>query len=92
MTERWILNASPVIALARIGQTDLLGQLSDQVVVPQAVALEILAGPTDDNARKLVEAGKFTVIETSQPSVELLAWDLGAGETAVIAQAHAQRG
>jgi predicted nucleic acid-binding protein len=44
MSERWVLNASPLIVLARAGFEDLLLKLPEQVVVPKAVETEIQAG------------------------------------------------
>jgi predicted nucleic acid-binding protein len=46
--EYWVLNASPLIVLARIGRENLLPALADQIVIPQAVAAEIQAGPVQD--------------------------------------------
>ncbi len=77
--ERWVLNASPVISLARIGQTDLFQALAEQVVLPRAVAIEIESGPAEDPARTAIIAGKFSIIETPPPPVDVLAWDLGEG-------------
>jgi hypothetical protein len=34
MSEQWVLNASPLIVLARAGLEDLLLKLPEQVVVP----------------------------------------------------------
>jgi predicted nucleic acid-binding protein len=51
VAENWILNASPLIALARIGREDLILAQANKVVVPQAVAREIQAGPAEDRAR-----------------------------------------
>jgi predicted nucleic acid-binding protein len=45
MTERWVINASPLITLAKVGLENLLLQLPDSIVVPRAVATEIAAGP-----------------------------------------------
>lgn len=92
MHERWVLNASPLIVLARIGREDLLLALPDQVVVPRAVALEIQAGPADDRARQALAAGRFTIVDTPPPPAEILAWDLGEGETAVLSFALAEAG
>ena len=101
MSERWILNASPLIVLAHIRQTLLIAARADEAVVPEAVAAEILAGPTTDPARRWIEAGAVRVtlapaasagVATPPPMPELLAWDLGAGETAVLAQALATPG
>lgn len=89
MDERWVLNASPVIALAHAGHTHLIAALSEQAVIPEAVAAEVRAGPPDDPARQWIEAGFAVVIGTPAPPPELLAWDLGAGETAVLAHAMA---
>jgi predicted nucleic acid-binding protein len=91
MAESWVLNASPLIVLARIGREDLLLALAERVVVPRPVAAEIQAGPAQDPARQVLEAGRFTVVDTSPPPPELLAWDLGRGETAVLSLALAER-
>jgi predicted nucleic acid-binding protein len=44
------VNASPVITLAKVGQHELLGKLTDSLLLPDAVAGEILAGPITDPA------------------------------------------
>ncbi len=41
MPERWVVNASPLITLANIGQLSLLSDLADEVIVTGAVAREI---------------------------------------------------
>jgi predicted nucleic acid-binding protein len=92
VAEQWIINASPLIVLSRIGQEELFFQLADTIGVPQAVAAEIAAGPAGDRARYLLESGRFPVIATPIPPTELIAWDLGAGETAVMAFALANPG
>ena len=92
MSERWILNASPLIVLARIDRTDLLPALTDELVVPRAVAAEIKAGLVSDPARRAIEAGEFVIVDTPLPPVEVLAWDLGVGETAVLSLALAEDG
>ncbi len=63
MSERWVLNASPLIVLARAGYEDLLLKLPEQVVVPQAVETEIQAGPAGDSARQALAIGKFSIVE-----------------------------
>ena len=83
MSERWVLNASPLIVMARAGLEDLLLKLPEQVVVPRLVEIEIQAGPASDPARQILTAGKFSIVETDSRE-EILTWDLGWGETAVL--------
>lgn len=91
MGERWVLNASPLIVLACVGQEHLFEALADEVVVPRAVAEEIEAGPLDDPARRVIAGGQFTIVDTA-PVLDVLAWDLGAGETAVLSYALEEPG
>jgi predicted nucleic acid-binding protein len=76
------MNASPVIALARVGQVELLVRLPKQFVIPRSVADEMLQAPEDDPARRAIEGSVFKIIETLAPPAQILAWDLGQGETA----------
>lgn len=92
MPERWILNASPLIILGRVNLEDLLLKLADEVVVPLAVSVEVQAGPPNDRARQALAVGRFRVVDTPAPPAELLAWDLGAGETAVLSLALVEPG
>ena len=87
MSDLWIVNASPLIVMGKISHLDLLTQLSKEVVVPNAVAEEIKAGPAGDAARIAIETGMFRLVETPEPTPELAAWDLGSGETAVLSYA-----
>lgn len=91
MAENWILNASPLIVLARIGQEELIQTLADQVIIPRAVATEVEAGPAQDKARQILAAGQFAIVDSPPPLPELLSWDLGSGETAVLSLAVADR-
>ena len=89
MAEQWILNASPFIALAHVGHEQLFAKLADAVAAPEAVIQEILAGPPEDRARQIVEARQLKVVQTPPAPPEIVAWDLGAGETAVLTWALA---
>jgi predicted nucleic acid-binding protein len=91
VTERWVLNASPLIVLARVGQEHLFRALADDVVVPRAVVEEIEAGPADDRARQAIAEGYFAIVDIV-PVPEILAWDLGDGETAVLSYALEEPG
>jgi len=87
VTEHWVFNASPLILLGKSGQLEWLPRLGT-VIIPMAVAVEIQAGSPDDPARKFIETLIGTEsIRDEAASEEILAWDLGAGETAVISWA-----
>jgi len=87
---RWVVNASPVICLARAGYLRLLYELPDEVLLPQAVVDEIVAGP-DDLAKQALLANRLSSVEI-QALPEILAWDLGAGETAVLSYSLSNHG
>jgi predicted nucleic acid-binding protein len=53
----WILDATPVITLAKIGQLDLLTRMADELLLPSPVVREICRGPAADSARQAVESG-----------------------------------
>jgi predicted nucleic acid-binding protein len=89
VAEKWIINASPVIALARVGQVGLLARLPEQAALPQAVAEELSVAPEDDHARQALESGLFKIVKAPAIPDNILAWDLGKGESAVLAYALA---
>ena len=84
MAERWVVNASPLISLARIGCADWFEKLADEVVVPRAVVREVEAGP-QDAARHYLAEEHLTVVAAPVIPPEIASWDLGDGETAVLA-------
>ena len=69
MSDRWVANASPLIVFGKIGQLDLLTRLPREIVVPQAVANEIMAGPENDAARLAIEARMFSLVEAEEPTL-----------------------
>jgi len=84
--EQRVVNTSPLIYLSRANLLDLLFADCDQVMVPQAVADEIRAWPTADAAQKALAVDQHLIIVASEPiSPSIHAWDLGAGESAVLA-------
>lgn len=87
MAERWITDASPLITLARIGRAELLEELAEQLVVPAAVVAEVMAGPPQDAARRLLEGGFGVRAIPPSLSPRVLAWGLGQGETEVLSLA-----
>lgn len=93
MSRRWVINASPVIALGKVELLSLFDRLCQEIVIPQAVADEIQRGTRDDPAcRWLREAAARWVCAGPALDPVVSAWDLGAGETAVLAWARSHPG
>ncbi len=90
---RLVANTSPLIHLAEAGLLHLLSDAAPTIWVPEPVAREIRAyGDQDPTARALAAHAWLEVRPVSVPSPQLLAWDLGAGESAVIELARASSG
>ncbi len=87
----WVVNASPIIALAKVDRLDLLLVPSRTLVIPEAVAAEIAAGPPDDPARVALSQGFGGTPVPTEISPAVAAWGLGQGESAVLSLA-AERG
>jgi predicted nucleic acid-binding protein len=85
VTDLWIVNASPVISLAKIGYLHLLEELAPDLLMPDAVAAEIRAGASSDPARKALEAGWGRFASPKKMPTAVAEWSLGAGESAVLA-------
>jgi hypothetical protein len=81
-----VVNASPVILLVKAGFERLLWELSSELVIPRGVATEIAQGSADDPARRWLNGAGAPFIRDDAPApAEIIAWDLGAGETSVLA-------
>ncbi len=87
MSEVWIANASPVIVLAKIGHLRLLSDQVTELILPQSVVSELLAGPANDPARLAVEGGWASRHSPTAIPSAVSSWRLGAGEAAVLALA-----
>lgn len=92
MAEAWVVNASPLICLAKAGHLALLEEKTVELLVPEAVAAEVLAGPESDPARAALHGGFGRRVQVEQVPDEVLEWSLGPGESAVIAIARAAPG
>lgn len=94
MAESPVVDASPLIYLARGRLLELLRVAGEAVVVPQAVADEILRRGDHDPAVAALTSTPWLRITPSvtTPPPSILGWDLGAGETAVLAWALAHPG
>jgi predicted nucleic acid-binding protein len=78
----WVVDASPLIALAHADNLELLEKLPADLVVPMAVVEEILAGP-DDPARRALSLGWGPRQAATVPE-RVAEWGLGKGESAVL--------
>jgi predicted nucleic acid-binding protein len=87
VSDVWVVNVSPIIALAKVGRLHLLHDLCKELLIPEAVVAEILAGPPSDPARQVLERGWGRVVSPERIAPNLLEWGLGSGETAVLAAA-----
>jgi len=94
VTEHAIVNASPIIYLSRSGHLDLLRHAASRVVVPDAVVREIERRGAADPTVRALAANRDWLEVVSVPALppSLLAWDLGAGETSVLAWAVERAG
>lgn len=92
---RVVSNTTPIITLALLGQLSLLQQLYGTVMVPTAVANEILAGGSRTGAAELQQASYIHSTPLQDPRRADLLSDLDRGEAeaiALIAQVLQQAG
>ena len=87
MSELWVVNASPIITLAKVNQLGLLEKLSASFLVPDAVAAEILAGEASDPALLAIKSGWGQRASPVSIPQAVLEWGLGSGESAVLSLA-----
>jgi hypothetical protein len=78
---KWVVNASPLILLAKAAHIELLSSLTEELIIPQSVAREIDEGPATDPARQWLGGAGAQKIIADPPSSQLIAaWDLGAAK------------
>ncbi|MBN8436886.1 MAG: DUF3368 domain-containing protein [Candidatus Accumulibacter sp.] len=82
-----VINASPLITLFRSGQSGLLPRLFKQIVVPETVWREVVVQGQGDRAARELSEQSWPVRVDVVSSPRVAAWDLGAGETAVLSHA-----
>jgi predicted nucleic acid-binding protein len=84
-----VSNASPLIALIRLGHLDLLRQLYGTVVIPDAVWHEVVVEGADQPGAEAVSSASWIVRRTvtNRPLVHALRQELDAGEAEAIALA-----
>jgi hypothetical protein len=77
--ECWMVHASPVITLAKARHLDLITALAMDILLPEAVVVEVLDGPATDPARQAVEEGWGTRVAASSVPVAVLEAGRGPG-------------
>lgn len=88
MVTRWVVNASPIILLSKIGRIDLLRTLAATVVIPLAAVREVeCRGPADPGSAALAQATWLVRVDPGVPSPQVAAFGLGDGESAVLSHA-----
>jgi predicted nucleic acid-binding protein len=75
----WVVNASPLISLARVGQLALLEMPGRVLHIPEAVAR--------DPSRQALESGFAGTPTSTTIDLRVVEWGLGAGETSVLSHA-----
>ena len=88
MADRWVINASPVILLAKAEVIQFIPKLCDELVVPDGVVAEIQHARISDAGKQWLDADGREFIRPS-PLIEsaLATWRGGAGEAEVISWA-----
>jgi predicted nucleic acid-binding protein len=93
MAELAVVNASPLIFLGAADRLDLLRLAGDEVLVPKAVFREVTADQRGGNLGRLIPTAPWLkVVEPVHVPDSIVAWDLGAGEAAVLSLAIVHHG
>lgn len=90
--EKVVVNSSPLIVLFRSGQADLLPRLFSDIVIPELVYQEVLAGREDDAAKMALPKTSWVNREKVDITLPIAAWNLGNGESAVFSFAIKESG
>jgi len=88
VAERWVINASPIILLAKAEIIGFLPDLCDELIIPVGVIGEVQNIHVPDAGKKWLETeGKKFIREGVAIHNALAGWGGGAGETEVISWA-----
>jgi predicted nucleic acid-binding protein len=90
LDDQIVVNASPLIVLARAGRIDLLTLTGTPIHVPESVSREVRAH-SDDAARVLDTVPWLQTVPDAEMLPLVRGWDLGPGESAVLEWAQANR-
>ena len=81
----WVVDASPLIVLGKAGQLELLAKLAGTLVVPMAVYREVTVRKEEALLMAFLEQhGQLHIEVDGELRPEVLAWDLGSGESQAI--------
>ncbi len=86
MSKVWVCNASPIILLSKAESLFLLTELTDRVIIPNAVVQE-LSVKIDKRIQDFLTHQKVKVVKVGKIDPKVLEWGLGRGESEVIAVA-----
>jgi predicted nucleic acid-binding protein len=87
-----VVNASPLIVLAKAGLARVLDELAPDWCVPEAVVRDVLQAGPGDAGRELAERlPEHRRCRVAIPEI-IASWDLDPGESEVLAWALAHRG
>ncbi|MGH8614523.1 MAG: DUF3368 domain-containing protein [Gammaproteobacteria bacterium] len=90
MPDQAVVNASPLIFLAQADRLEFLQYAASEILVPAAVSAEIRQqGATDPAVQALEKERWLEVVEDPPIPPHIQAWDLGRGESSVLAFAMA---
>ena len=93
MPNKAVVNASPLIFLSKAGIIHLLQEEGSEVLVPECVAQEILKrGSHDVTAKTVASTAWLKTIEVPEVPALIQSWDLGPGESSVLAYAYSNPG
>ena len=83
--QTWVVNASPLILLGKINQLVLFEQLASSLIVPESVFQEVARGEPNSFGQKSLNWTKVLVRPDINVPVSILNWNIGAGESQVLA-------
>ncbi len=89
MPKQSVVNASPLIFLSKTRMLHLLQQEGEEILVPESVVQEILnRGDHDVTAKAFKSTNWLRTIEVPKIPALIQSWDLGPGESSVLAYAY----
>jgi predicted nucleic acid-binding protein len=85
VTEKAIINASPLIFLSRSHHLNLLQAFADNIWIPEPVASEILQRGQQDITARAIEKTAWLIVRPAPIITTIISeWRLGIGESSVV--------